>query len=339
MSQALAHDSKHVALELHALLRDLDPSRWDPSRWDGSLAAVYDRIAALELKLSRVLRRAPVEERSNEGPATATSPTGSPPIERASLSERLSDVEQLLRDEVPADGAADAWTGYRLQLARAYERLSLSLQSWSVHVPSVRPTNYTRNVFHLTTAAVLVVVVEELLSARALWLVPLAAMSAAWSMEAMRQFNAPARRFLLWIFKTVAHPHERYRINSSTWYTTALAILGLSFEPMLCAVALAVLGAADPAAALVGRRFGRTKLVNGRSLEGSLAFTLVGTLAALSVLLIWHTDLSTRTIAAVAIGSALPAALAELLSRRIDDNLSVPLAAAAGGWVALQLMV
>jgi dolichol kinase len=142
----------------------------------------------------------------------------------------------------------------------------------------------------------------------------------------------------LWIFRSIAHPHERYRVNSSTWYGTALTILGFTFEPMLCSVAIAVLGIADPAAALIGRRFGRIKLVNSRTLEGSVTFFVVGTLAALAVLLVWHIDIGGNALVAVALGAALPAAVTELLSRRVDDNLSVPLVAAAGGWLALQLV-
>jgi dolichol kinase len=37
----------------------------------------------------------------------------------------------------------------------------------------------------------------------------------------------------------------------------------------------------------------------------------------------------------IAFTAVLPAALAELFSRRIDDNLSIPLSAAAGAQLAL----
>ena len=33
------------------------------------------------------------------------------------------------------------------------------------------------------------------------------------------------------------------------------------------------------------------------------------------------------------VGAAIPAAVTELLSRRVDDNFSIPIAAAAGAWV------
>jgi dolichol kinase len=107
---------------------------------------------------------------------------------------------------------------------------------------------------------------------------------------------------------------------------------------MVCALALVVLGLADPAAALVGRRWGNTKLVNNRSLEGSITFAIVGTLASLVTLAIWHADLSWQARLLVALGASVPAALAELASGRIDDNLSIPVAAATGAYLATLLL-
>jgi dolichol kinase len=87
---------------------------------------------------------------------------------------------------------------------------------------------------------------------------------------------------------------------------------------------------ADPMAAIIGRRFGRIRLVNGRSLEGSLTFIVTGFVAAITVLAIYYPEVSWGAKAALALGGAIPSAVAELVSRRIDDNLSIPLSAGAG---------
>ena len=332
MSPALAMDSRvrpahlgapsslrPLALELHGLLRDLDPSRWD-----GVEAAARARIAQLEQQLSGVLGR------SDDAPQVHEAPT---------IVERLDDIALLLRERVPAEDLPrhvrnDAWARFRKQLSAAYEALGVALESWSVQVPSLRPTNYTRSSFHALISIVLLVLVEEVLTRRQLWLIPLCFAASFWFLETARQFSDTARAFLLWLFRAIAHPHERYRINSATWFTTALLIIGALYEPMACAVALAVLGLADPAAALVGRRWGNTTLMNNRSLEGTITFTVVATLAALAVLAIWHGDLSWPARLLVALGAAIPAAVAELVSRRIDDNLSIPVVAATGAYLA-----
>ncbi|MBW2456198.1 MAG: hypothetical protein JRI68_16890 [Deltaproteobacteria bacterium] len=326
MTQVLAAESKPVALQLHGLLRDLDPAHWD-----GMEGTIRGRVATLEYQLSRVLA------------ATSRSSSASPRVERPTLRERLREIVLLLREHVPQAGLSaaevkEAWAGFRKQLQHAYEALSVSLQAWSVHVPSLRPTNHVRNVFHAFMGLGCVVLVEEVLSGRGLWLPPLMFAVTFWCLEGLRNFNAHARALLLWIFKVVAHPHERYRVNSATWFTTALVVVGYLFEPMICAVAVVILGLADPAAAVIGRRFGKIKLVNGRTLEGSTAFFVVGTLAAIAVLAIWHGELSPFAMVAIAVGASLPAALVELYTRLLDDNFAVPVSAALGGWATTLLL-
>ena len=91
-----------------------------------------------------------------------------------------------------------------------------------------------------------------------------------------------------------------------------------------------MLGVGDPVAGLIGRRWGRTKLVGGRSLEGSLAFVAAGGIAAAIALIAYYPTLSLGVIAALAFTAALAGALAELLVRKVDDNFSIPVAAGAG---------
>ena len=80
-------------------------------------------------------------------------------------------------------------------------------------------------------------------------------------------------------FRHVSRPHEVEQVNSSTWYATALALLTLTLEPTVMIIGVLVLAFADPAAAIIGRRFGRISLINGRTVEGSLTFALVGAVA------------------------------------------------------------
>ena len=77
--------------------------------------------------------------------------------------------------------------------------------------------------------------------------------------------------------------------------------------------AVLVMGLADPAASVVGRRFGRKALLGGTA-EGSLAFLVVAAI----ILLARH-----ATPAAILAGAA--SALVERRSWPLDDNLAVPL--------------
>ena len=103
-------------------------------------------------------------------------------------------------------------------------------------------------------------------------------------------------------------------------------------SPLVCSIGVLVLGVGDPAAALVGRRWGRTKLVNGRSLEGTLTFVLTGILVSAPLCALVYPEVGLRLILALTGVGAVAGALAELLSSRIDDNLTIPVATGLAAW-------
>ena len=106
----------------------------------------------------------------------------------------------------------------------------------------------------------------------------------------------------------------------------AAALTCLCFTPLCAAAGMTVLLTADAAAALVGRKSGKHKLVNGKSLEGTLAFILTGTIAAgVCFLAVGASSLLPFTLPAVILAAA-----AELFQKqlKVDDNFSIPLATA-----------
>jgi dolichol kinase len=130
------------------------------------------------------------------------------------------------------------------------------------------------------------------------------------------------------LFGKLAHVHERYRVNSATWYATALMLLSLWSSSAVSAIAVVVLGVGDPVAAMVGRRFGRTRLRAGRSLEGSLGFVGSAFVVAWVVaVLLLPGSLSAHLL--IALVAAISGAVAEIFSTRLDDNLTIPLSVAA----------
>ena len=163
--------------------------------------------------------------------------------------------------------------------------------------------------------------------------------AAGWILELVRWLAPASNKYISAPWKAFIHPDEHWRINSATWLVSALLFLALSFDPLVCTIAVAVLGFADPAAALIGRRFGRTRLHGNRTLEGSTAFVVVGTAAGLAVIAAFAPELALWRGACVALCAALPAAIAELYSTRLDDNLTVPVCAGIGAWAGSLLLL
>jgi dolichol kinase len=193
---------------------------------------------------------------------------------------------------------------------------------------TARPSNHARSVFHVASGAFALALIR-FVPGRG-WLLAAAATfgAAAWSMEIARRRSARVNDRLMRLFGAVAHADERHRVNSSTWYVTALVLLAL-FAPRYAAeIGVLVLAVADPAAGFVGRRFGRTRFASGRSLEGAIAFLVVGAGAAFAWLAAASGVPAARAAALALIGAAA-GAVTELRSTRIDDNFSIPVVVAA----------
>ncbi len=125
------------------------------------------------------------------------------------------------------------------------------------------------------------------------------------------------------------------------FYPLAVLLLIVAFprRPDIAAAAWGILAFGDGMASVVGRRAGRRRLPWNRekSVEGSVAFFVSGAIAGVG-LAWWCRPAVVDQPAmwfwlAAPIGAALAAALVETIPIRLDDNLSVPAAAAAVLWM------
>ena len=316
----MASDSRDWAVEVHSLLKQLDPSKWRPEFEQ----KVRTRIGEMRAALSKLL-----ESMDSQGAF-------------ASVHAALTSAQQILRDKVPpvdlsGKAAKNAWNDFRKLLLDAYDDLSKSLEAWDIHVPSMRPTNYARNIFHVSWASLAALTLAVYPTHTVLMPIIVSIFTWAWTMEYLRRDSEKLNAALLKMLGWVAHPHERHRVNSATWYATALLILTVLgvFTPAM--IGVVVLGVADPMAAVIGRRWGRTSLVNGRTLEGTAAFIVSGTIASGIAMVLAHPEISIGLSFTAALFGAIAGGLAELFSRRVDDNFTIPLSAAAGAAIVLAI--
>jgi dolichol kinase len=196
----------------------------------------------------------------------------------------------------------------------------------------LRAKNLTRSLFHIACGLTALALLR-LLPSRG-WVIATSAVFAAcgFTMEIARRRSPAVNARLMRLFAPVAHPHEWTRINSSTWYVTALLALSVLAPLRAAELGVLVLAVADPVAGLVGRRFGRTRLRGNRTLEGSLGFLVAGFLAAAAWLTLVHA-VPLRQSAVIAAAGAGAGALAELFSTWLDDNFTIPIAVTAAAAV------
>ena len=139
--------------------------------------------------------------------------------------------------------------------------------------------------------------------------------------ELLRRSPSQAGRFIAALAAPVLRPEENAgetRLSGALPMLASALLVGALFDPLIAGTALAVLMISDSAAALVGRAFGRHKILD-KSLEGCAAFWLSG---AGLVLAMQPGDYWLSGLLAVSAATAT-----ELVSKRcgVDDNFSIPL--------------
>ncbi len=145
------------------------------------------------------------------------------------------------------------------------------------------------------------------------------------AIDVLRLGSARAGGFFAPRIGAYLRPDEQHGLIRVHALTAAAALLAWVAPPAIAAVAVADVVFGDAAAALVGRRFGRHRM-GRKSVEGSAAcFCTCFAVAALAF---------PERLGAAA-GSALVAAVVEALPLPVDDNWTMPLAAA--GALALLL--
>ena len=133
------------------------------------------------------------------------------------------------------------------------------------------------------------------------------------------------RDWMVTRLSAIATPRDLKFLNSSTTYLIGCTLTIALFSAPAAVAGIFMLALGDNAASIVGRLWGRHR-IGDKSLEGTAAFLAVGWLSILP----FGSPL-------VALGAALFGAMAELLIKKIDDNLTVPLLAALGFELAAYL--
>ncbi len=149
----------------------------------------------------------------------------------------------------------------------------------------------------------------------------------AFAIDIIRLKKLPLHGFLNQLLGPILREHESMDFTGSSYILSASVFTILLFSKSVAVAAISFIILGDIAAALIGRRFGRTRIMwnvgnnevnwnNRKSLEGSISCFLFCFLAALVAphLPLW-----------VGIIGALVATMVEAAPLPINDNFSVPL--------------
>ena len=141
----------------------------------------------------------------------------------------------------------------------------------------------------------------------------------ALTVELVKWLSPHFGAFFFRIFTPLLRKHERKgAVTGATYYLMSAFLCIFFFAKTLAIVCIFFMVLGDMAAALVGEKWGRTKLLGSKSLEGSAACFIVCVAIAL-----------VQLNPIIAVIGAFVATVVELIPVPIDDNLTVPLISGA----------
>lgn len=155
-------------------------------------------------------------------------------------------------------------------------------------------------------------------------------------LEIVRLRDPLANRLFVRLFRVILRPSEVTEITGSAYYLVGAFLSVLLFPPVIAIAAILFLVFGDFAAALVGTSIGRIKLFPPKSLEGS-AGCLVACLGV-GLALFWHVKPVWPVATLLALAGAVATTVVECLPWRLNDNLTIPLAAGLTLWFAARLL-
>jgi glycerol-3-phosphate acyltransferase PlsY len=158
--------------------------------------------------------------------------------------------------------------------------------------------------------------------------------------ELMRFVSPRANEFYVRRLRFLLRRGEVRQVTGSGYYLLGSFIAVASFAPPIAVAAIVFMVVGDLAAAIVGKAYGRTPLLAGKTLEGSLACLVACFLTGAA--LFRHVGPSWTDGLLMAFIGATAAALAEVLPVRINDNVTMPMVSGvalllAARWLGLDV--
>ncbi len=178
-----------------------------------------------------------------------------------------------------------------------------------------------RRFYHLTAGLFTVLIVAHLDRNQGLVLIS-SLLLLTILIETSRLLLPDINRLFLHYLGLLLREKERRKPTGTGFYLGGVLLSLLLFEREVALFSMTILAVGDPMASTIGKRWGYHRL-GEKSLEGSMAFLLASAGAGFLLHRLWP-----ELHAGLIVTGAAAGTLAEFVSRKIDDNLLIPLAAA-----------
>ena len=134
-----------------------------------------------------------------------------------------------------------------------------------------------------------------------------------------RKYIPYLKTIYITLFGIITRPYEYHGLSGASWVFMGAGVTTYLFNEKAAVIALLVMSLSDSAAAMIGIKYGNTRLFN-KSLEGSLAFFITTYVIIFSF--------STASILLTLITTIIATAIELFSTRKLNDNILIPVATA-----------
>ena len=138
-------------------------------------------------------------------------------------------------------------------------------------------------------------------------------------LDCSRKYIPFLKKFYFKIFGIVTRPYEHQVLSGASWVFMGAGFTAYLFNENVAVIALLVMSLSDSAAALIGIKYGSTRLFN-KSLEGTWAF-LISTYLIIFLL-------SSASLMLLLIASIIATAIELFSTPKYNDNILISVATA-----------
>lgn len=138
------------------------------------------------------------------------------------------------------------------------------------------------------------------------------------------------------ISRFIIRAEEQLKESAMVPYLMAVLLTIITFPKEIALVGIYTLAFADPLSAIVGIRFGKHKISETRSYEGSFAFFICTFFCSLFVLSGYYYGI-TPSIIIISFILGCSVTILDLFPMKIDDNLTIPLFTSSMLWILTAL--
>ena len=121
------------------------------------------------------------------------------------------------------------------------------------------------------------------------------------------------------VLRTKEHDTSQKMFTGGTFLLIGVLLSVLLFPSNIAALAVGIMIICDSAAALIGKAFGKTKLLD-KTFEGTAAFVITGII----IILLYARFLAPEINLSTALVALMLTAIVEVMPLPVDDNITIP---------------